>query len=81
VNPPRIPIDQQIREMATVISETDAALARMVSNHKMRTSERDYRMNRLHAIKRTLEWAQANQDDIVEFIRARRKTAVPTEAA
>lgn len=75
MNPPRIPIDQQIREIAVVISETDSSLARMVSNHKMRASERDWRMQRLYAIRRTLEWAQANQNDIVEFIRARRKPA------
>ena len=75
MSPPRIPIDHQIREIGVVISETDSALARMVSNHKMRTSERDYRMNRLRAIKRTLEWCAENHDAIVEFIRSRKSGA------
>jgi hypothetical protein len=76
VTAPRIPIEQQIREIDTVISETDSALARMVSNHKMRASERDYRMNRLHAIKRTLEWMKANRDIVAQAARDARQESV-----
>jgi hypothetical protein len=72
VTAPRIPIDQQIREIDTVIRESDAAFARMVSNHKMRGTERDYRMNRLYAIKRTLEFVANHSEALREIANVKR---------
>lgn len=69
MNPPRIALEHRIKEIELVISESDSAFARMVSNHKMRSSERDWRMNRLYAIKRTMEWTAANRDAIAAAVK------------
>lgn len=61
---PKISLGEQMRELTLTIRETDAALSRMVANNKMRASERDYRMSRLHAVKRTLEWLISNETQI-----------------
>ena len=79
MTPPKIALEQQIKEIELVISESDSAFARMVSNHKMRSSERDWRMNRLYAIKRTLEWTAANRDAIAAAVKDR-KIAHPEAA-
>jgi hypothetical protein len=77
VTAPRIPLGEQMRELTLTIGETDAALSRMVSNNKMRASERDYRMSRLYAVKRTLEWLISNEAQIKAKLADRQEVSSP----
>jgi len=64
-------LDGQIEEVAREIHQRLRVYPNSIANRGMREGEAEYRIARLHAVKRTLEWLKANEAEI----RAAAKTA------
>ena len=60
----KISIAQQIEEVVREIALRNKVYPRMVATSKMRQSVADYHIERIAAVRQTLEWLQENEEKI-----------------
>lgn len=68
-----ISLAQQIEEVERELSLRRKVYPHMIATNKMRQSVSDFHIDRMSAVKATLEWLQSNEIEIREYVRQKRE--------
>lgn len=71
----KISLNLQIDEVTRELNQRRGVYPRMVAKGTMKQSLADYQMERLEAVKATLEWLRENETDVRAYVAAKKERA------
>lgn len=69
---PRISLQAQIDEVARELTVRSSEYPARIRKGEMRSAVADLHIERMRAVSRTLQWLQAHETEVREFVAARR---------